>query len=129
MPPSSPIKVLVVDDEPSIRRSLLEFLNDFNFMASSADSAEEALEMIANNDFHVGIIDLRLPGMNGDVLIKNAHQINPQMKFLIHTGSVGYQITQELINSGMKPEHVFLKPLSDLNVITDTLQELFSTNK
>jgi DNA-binding NtrC family response regulator len=129
MPPSSPIKVLVVDDEPSIRRSLLEFLNDFNFVASSADSAEEALEMITNNDFHVGIIDLRLPGMNGDVFIKNAHQINPQMKFLIHTGSVGYQITQELINSGMKPEHIFLKPLSDLNVIADTLQELFSTNK
>jgi len=129
MPLLSPIKVLVVDDEPSIRRSLREFLDDFNFAVTSSDSAEEALKLIANNDFHVGIIDLRLPGMNGDVLIKSAHQMKPHMKFLIHTGSVGYQITQELISAGMKPEHVFLKPLPDLNLIADAIQKLFSTNR
>jgi len=129
MSPLSPIKVLVVDDEPSIRRSLREFLDDFNFDVTSADSAEGALKLIADNDYHVGIIDLRLPGMNGDALIKNAHQMNPQMKFLIHTGSVGYQITQELINAGMKSEHIFLKPLPDLNLIVDAIQKIFSTDR
>jgi DNA-binding NtrC family response regulator len=125
MSSSSLIKVLVVDDEPSIRKSLQEFLDDFNFAVTSADSAEAALKLIAVHHFDVGIIDLRLPGMNGDVLIKNAHQMNPKMKFIIHTGSVGYQISQELLNAGMKPEHVFLKPLPDLNMITDAIREFF----
>jgi DNA-binding NtrC family response regulator len=125
MSSSSLIKVLVVDDEQSIRRSLQEFLDDFNFAVTTADSAEAALKLIADHHFDVGIIDLRLPGMNGDVLIKNAHQMNPKMKFIIHTGSVGYQISQELLNAGMKPEHVFLKPLPDLNMIADAIREFF----
>lgn len=129
MPPSSSIKVLVVDDEPSIRRSLLEFLDDFNYHVTAADSGEEALKLIAIHHYDVGIIDLRLPGMNGDVLIKNAHQINPHMKFIIHTGSVGYQISQELIDAGMRPEHVFLKPLPDLNLIANAIREFFLTNQ
>lgn len=126
---SSLIKVLVVDDESSIRRSLQEFLDDLNFSVTSADSAEAALKLIAEHNFDVGIIDLRLPGMNGDVLIKNAHQLNPKMKFIIHTGSVGYQISQEMLNAGMKPEHIFLKPLPDLNMITDAIREFFPEKK
>ena len=122
---SSSIKILVVDDEPSIRGSLLEYLDDLNYDVTSAGSGEEALELIAGNRYNLGIIDLRLPGMNGDVLIKNAHQIDPEMQFIIHTGSIGYKISQDLINIGMKPEHVFLKPLTDLSKISKTIQKLF----
>jgi DNA-binding NtrC family response regulator len=124
---SSSIKILVVDDEPSIRRSLLEYLDDLDYDVASADSGEEALKLITENHYNLGIIDLRLPGINGDVLIKHAHQINPEMQFIIHTGSIGYKLSQDLLNIGMKPENVLLKPLADLSQIANTIQKLFFT--
>ena len=47
----SSIRVLVIDDEPAICLSLTAFLEDYGFKASSAESAEEALDLMKNNEF------------------------------------------------------------------------------
>ena len=81
---SSPIRVLVVDDEPSIRNSLVEFLEDCQFQVASADSAETALELIVQAPVDVDLVDIRLPKLDGDSFIIQAHERWPQMQFLIH---------------------------------------------
>lgn len=120
----SRIRVLVVDDESAIRHSLAAFLEDFDFQVFVAASAEEALEMLAAGSFHVGVIDLRLPGMSGDVLIPLAYEIDPCMRFMIHTGSSGFNMTGELARTGLRPEHIFLKPLPDMSVLVEALETL-----
>jgi CheY-like chemotaxis protein len=70
---SSQTRVLVVDDEPSIRNSLVEFLQDFQFDVLSADSAEGALDLIARLPIDVAVVDIRLPRLDGDSLILQAH--------------------------------------------------------
>lgn len=118
------IRALVIDDESSIRESLTEFLEDFDFDVTPAESAEEALDLLSDKVFDVAVVDLRLPGMSGETMIVKAHEINPGMRFLIHTGSVDYRLSKTLTKIGMKPEHLFLKPLPDLTILVDRIQEL-----
>lgn len=122
----SQIRVLLVDDEPSICRSLVGFLDDSGFPTDFALSAEEALGMLAEKTYEVLIVDLRLPGMSGEALILNAHKINPDMHFLINTGSVEFSLSEELKQIGMSFEHVFLKPLLDMQILITGIEKLFT---
>jgi len=121
---SSQIRVLVVDDEPSIRNSLVEFLEDCQFDVSSADSAENALDLIAHTPVDVALVDIRLPKLDGDSFIIKAHERCPQMQFLIHTGSVEYKLPDELKRFGVTHDHVFLKPQMDLSVFETAIRGL-----
>lgn len=121
------IRVLVVDDEPSIRNSLVEFLEDCQFDVSAADSAEGALDLIARIPIDVALVDIRLPKLDGDSLIIQAHQLRPRMRFLIHTGSVEYKLPEEMKSIGVTQEHVFLKPQMDLSVFKDAIRTLMSS--
>jgi len=117
-------RVLVVDDELSIRSSLAGYLDDYEYEVAVAESAEQALELIRQVSFDVAVIDLRLPGMSGEALILQAHAMYPAMRFLIHTGSVGYGLSEKLRKIGLRPEHVLLKPLPDLAVVVAGIENL-----
>jgi len=124
MSSQSPLRVLVVDDELSVRQSLEGFLDDFGFIVVVASSAEEALGMLETNPVDVAIVDLRLPGKSGEAFIIQAHESFPKIYFLIHTGSVDYNLGDDLLRIGMSHDHVFLKPLPDLNVLVDSINKI-----
>jgi len=54
--------ILVVDDEPIVRESIRDWLKDAGYQVATAETGEEALEMIEKQDFSVMILDVRLPG-------------------------------------------------------------------
>jgi len=118
------IKVLIVDDDPAVNKSLVNFLEDFDFDPASVLSAEDALDLARSQLFEVGIIDLRLPKMDGDQLILELHKIQPDLKYLIHTGSTEFILTDELMSLGIEQQHILNKPLPDMNVIVDFIQQL-----
>ncbi len=117
-------RVLVVDDEPSIRSSLMGFLEDAGCEVCQAESGEQAFDALAACRCDVAIVDLRLPKMSGDTFIVQAHKISPGTRFLIYTGSVGYLLPDELLKVGLRQEHVFLKPVPDLSVFADAVARL-----
>lgn len=125
----SNINVLIVDDEHFILESLTGFLEDFDFKVFRAESGEEALEVLKQEKFQAAIIDLRLPGMSGDVLIRKIHKSYPDIRFVIHTGSVGYMLSEELKAIGMKTDHVFFKPMPDLTILVETVVSLVKNKK
>ena len=120
----SEIRILVIDDEPVICDSLVGFLEDCEFAVSSAGNAEEALEYLQVGRFDLAIVDLRLPGMSGEDFIRKAHAIAPEIKYVIHTGSVNYRLSSDLMQIGIKPEHLLLKPQTDLSTFIDIIQQL-----
>ena len=120
----SDIHVLVIDDELAICLSLTAFLEDYGFNASSAKSAEKALELMENNAYDVCIVDLRLPGMNGEKLILEARTRYPDQRHIIYTGSISYTLPDPLQALGMRPEHVFLKPIRVLTLLIKAIQAL-----
>ncbi|NOY13090.1 MAG: response regulator [Deltaproteobacteria bacterium] len=119
-------RILIVDDEASIRESLAEFLRDYHVNTETASDAEEALEMLAADDtFDLLLVDLRLPGMSGEQLILKAHQLKPELRFLIHTGSIDYRLSNALITLGLSSKQIIQKPLTDLSSLIDKIEELF----
>lgn len=114
--------VLVVDDEELIRMNLVAYLEDEEIEAVSTHSGENALSILENKEFDVGIIDMRLPGMNGNELIVAAGQRWPNMRFIIHTGSTEYRLPQGLVDLGMEDAHVFLKPMQDMGRLVKLVQ-------
>jgi DNA-binding NtrC family response regulator len=117
-------RILVLDDELSIRESLSDFLEDFDFQVNSAETAETALEILKKNEIDVAIVDMRLPGIDGNSFIVQAHNLSPQTKFIIHTGSVNYHMTQEVRKVGVMEDFVFLKPIGNLMTFVDAIQRL-----
>jgi len=122
------IRVLVVDDEVSIRESLKGFLEDHEYDVVAAGTAEESLTYISESEFSAAIIDLRLPRMNGETLIKRASQLRPEMRFIIHTGSLDYTLSKELMTIGMSKEDVFYKPVHNLSLIVEGIKRILDRN-
>jgi len=118
-------RVLVVDDEPLIVAGLRVFLEDEGMRVGTAGSGEEAVT-IARNDsgYDVCIMDMRLPGMNGDNTIRTLHEICPDLKFIIHTGSADYAIPDDLRLLGIDESTFFAKPLCDMTPLADKVAVL-----
>ncbi|MGB5217203.1 MAG: response regulator [Smithella sp.] len=120
----SNIKVLVVDDEMAVCSNVAAFLEDEGFTVFSALSGEEALDFLLKQKIDVAIVDMRLPGIDGDTLILKAHEVQPVLKFLIHTGSTNYSLPGSLEEIGVKKTQIFRKPLLDMSVLTKSILKL-----
>jgi len=118
-------RVVVVDDDLPIRISLGGYLRDRDIDVLLTATAEETLELLQQETIDLLIVDIRLPGMDGNALILRAHKIQPSAKFLIHTGSTNYDVPEELAELGVKIEDVFQKPLADMSVIFNAIKRQF----
>ena len=82
---SSPLRILIVDDEPLIRDGLCRFL-DKNSSVMTVGSAEEALEEIRTQHYDLCFLDVILPGMNGVEAMKIIKELSPSTKVAIMSG-------------------------------------------
>ena len=77
--------VLIVDDEPIVRESIRDWLKDAGYQVATAESGEEALEMIEKQDFSVMVVDIRLPGQTGIMVLEEVKAQRPWIKSIIIT--------------------------------------------
>jgi DNA-binding NtrC family response regulator len=94
------LPVLVVDDEKNMRRSLETVLSDEGYGAQVAESAEEALDLIAREDFFMVITDVRLGGMSGYELLKKIQEQKPELPVLMLTAYATPRLAVEAIKAG-----------------------------
>src|SRR5215469_254584 len=92
--------VLVVDDERNMRRSLETVLIGEGYAARVAESAEEALGLLASQDFFMVITDARLGGMSGYDLLKKIHDRKPELPVLMLTAYATPKLAVEAIRAG-----------------------------
>lgn len=122
----SEITILLVDDEPDLARSLADYLEDCDFTTCIAGNGEKGLTLL-DQGVDLAIVDLRLPGMAGTEFIRQAKERQPGMHFFIHTGSADFSVNKECEGLGLKPEHLFLKPVQDLTILVDAIDSLFGS--
>lgn len=119
------LRVLVVDDEVLVAGTLQAYLEDEGMDVRSAGSAEEALTLVQEGeDFDVCIMDMRLPGMDGDAAIRRLHRVRPRMRYIIHTGTAGYGVPDDLRALGIGNHQLFMKPLPDMAPLVKTIHSL-----
>jgi CheY-like chemotaxis protein len=80
------LQILVVDDEPSVRRAVKLLLEHAGHKVWDADGGESALQQLAQRKFDIVITDFSMPGMPGDQLIARIRQILPAQPIILLTG-------------------------------------------
>ena len=119
------LRVLVVDDEPLIASSVRAFLEDEGMEVKSVGSAEQALSLLRQEcAFQVVIVDMRLPGMDGNAAIRAFNALCPGLRFIIHTGSPGYTLPDDLRALGLGEGNLFRKPVLDMEPLATTVRDL-----
>jgi CheY-like chemotaxis protein len=85
---TSPVTVLVVDDEPFVRVVVAEALAEVGYLILEAEDAEAALDLLnANPNIGVLVTDVRLAGgLDGHQLAIEAYGLCPDLKVIFMTG-------------------------------------------
>jgi len=118
-----PIKILVVDDDESIRSMLVVLFQSLKCIVHSAKNGKEALRIYQNQSdaFELVILDFRMPVMDGKAAFEKIRSINPTQKILMISGSENDPDLQKIIIK----EHVsFLGKPFQIEDIIGELNEL-----
>ena len=75
-----PSRVLVVDDEPGIRESLTDILEDEGYEAAAVESGEDCLSLLSEKTYHVVLLDIWLPAMDGLETLEHIQQLDPSRR-------------------------------------------------
>ena len=118
-------KILLVEDDSVIASCLQAYLEDDGMKVESVSSGEEALAVARNGStFDVCIVDMRLPGLDGDAAIRTLHNLRPSLRFVMQTGSSNYSIPDDLRAIGISEDQLFIKPLSDMEPLAAKVRAL-----
>ena len=79
-------RILIVDDDPTIRSAVCTWLEDKSFEVVVKDGAESGLDAIGNNTFDLMIIDIFMPHMCGFESIRIFHERAPSVPLIAMSG-------------------------------------------
>lgn len=117
-----PRQFLIIDDEESIRQSIAAYMEDEGYVVFQASSGEQALDIVKENAIDDAVVDIRLPGIDGNKFMIEARKIRPDIKFVVHTGSADYMPPDAVKALGVTSDKVLIKPASDLGVLHEALK-------
>jgi len=114
--------ILIVEDETITREAIRDWLTDGGYQVETAEAGEKALEFIAEQDFGIVILDLKLPGKDGIEVLRQAKEKRPHLKGVIITAYPSVETAVEATKEGALD---YLPKPFDLNqlerIIRDTL--------
>ena len=94
------VRILIVDDEFSVRHSLTAWFEDEGYTVGVASSGKEALAKLAENKWDIFFLDLKMPGMSGLELQKKIKEIQPDGTIIIITAFASVESAVEAMQSG-----------------------------
>lgn len=105
-----PLRILLVDDEPAIRRALSTTLNELGFQTTEASRGEEALLLIRSEIFNAVLLDLKMPGLGGMQTLARLRALAPRLPILMLTVQDAEQDKVEALEAGA--DDYITKPFS-----------------
>jgi bidirectional [NiFe] hydrogenase diaphorase subunit len=112
--------ILLVEDEAVMRESVRDWLADVGYQVATAEDGEEALKTIAEQEFGLIILDLRLPGKDGLEVLKEAKARQPQLKGIVITAYPSVETAVEAIKRGAVD---YLPKPFDLNYLEEVIRQ------
>jgi ActR/RegA family two-component response regulator len=92
--------ILIVEDETIMRESVRDWLTDIGYQVETAETGEQALEILGEKDFGLLILDLRLPGKDGIQILREARSRRPKLRGIIITAYPSVETAVEAIKDG-----------------------------
>jgi len=93
-------RLLIVDDELSVRDSLAKWFSEEGYYVAAAESASEALTRVAEQTFDVALVDIKMRGTDGIELQRRLHEIYPDMLVIIMTGYASVETAIAALKNG-----------------------------
>jgi two-component system response regulator AtoC len=108
--------VLVVDDEESMRHLLNVILTDRGYEVRAVSNGEDALRELSSRDYDLVLSDVRMPRMDGLVLLRRALELHPELTFIVMSAYGTHDTAIEAMKAGaydyvskpFKPDEVVL---------------------
>ena len=114
--------VLVVDDEPSMRKLVAAMLTDSGVACGTAASGEEALGVLEQKEVVAILADLHMPVLSGMELLMQVRPRYPDLAFLVVTGEHDVRVGIEAMRNGA--DDYLVKPLQPEVVLTSLQRAL-----
>ena len=116
------IRVLLVDDEEELVTTLAERLGLRGIDAEWVTTCEEALKMLPHKQFHLAVLDVKMPRMSGLALKRKMEAVAPGMKFIFMTGH-GSERDFEEGSAEAGASYYLLKPV-DIESLAEKIREM-----
>lgn len=115
--------ILIVDDEPEIRKLVSAMVGHFGYTVLTADSGEHALTLYKNHNGPVELLitDVIQPGMSGPMLADKLSAIQPDIKVLYISGYDNTHVVQKYV---VEKGHALLTKPFSLDAMKQKLTEL-----
>jgi CheY-like chemotaxis protein len=101
--------ILVVDDAVDTCRNLADLFEDLGYRVETAEDGQFALEKTRQQRYDLGLLDLRMPGMDGLTLCRHLQRMQPRMVRLIVTAYGDPDLSAEARAAGAR--YVVPKPI------------------
>ena len=108
--------ILIVDDEPNLRRSLGLILQRAGFTITTASNAGEVIQLLQAGAFDLTFLDIKLPDQNGIQLLTKIRDLYPDMPVLILTAHATLDTAIEAVRAGARD--YLLKPIDPENILS-----------
>jgi len=113
-------KLLIVDDEDQILQALQTFFSLRGYDVATCMEAEIALERVRMEKFHVALLDINMPGLNGIELLRHVREARPTVQVVMMTAYTTIEKAITCIEEGACD--YLLKPFQDLDELASVVQ-------
>ena len=115
-------KILIIDREPDIRKTLEALLTKNGYQVKSAGESEEALRSIKSESIQLVITDMRIPGANGLEFIRQIKELNDDIEIILLTGCPNIDsIIQVMRDDGAFD--LLMKPLNNIDLLIKSIEK------
>ena len=113
-------RILIVDDDQSIRATVKALLEDQGYDVEEATTGKEAIRKTQEGTYNLALLDIRLPDMEGVELLKLMKGHIPKMRKIMVTGYPSIQNAAESLNK--EADAYLIKPV-DVDVLLETVRD------
>ena len=110
-----PVRVLVVDDEPTLLRALEALLKKKGYDVVGLDSPIVATQKLAAEDFDVALLDIKMPQLSGLELLNAVKHRRPEIEVIMMTGHATVETALQAVKSGAYD--YLTKPFEDVELV------------
>ncbi|MCC5905910.1 MAG: sigma-54-dependent Fis family transcriptional regulator [Balneolaceae bacterium] len=123
---SSNSKILITDDEKSIRNALREILEFESYSVLEAENGEQALSMIRNEAIDLVMLDIKMKGIDGIEVLGKIKELKPELPVIMISGHGTIKIAVEATKTGAFD---FLEKPPDLNRLLISIRNALKSSE
>jgi len=127
MKPPPPLRILVIDDDTTVRESIRFHLEDLDHAVAEAADGRQGLEQFARESPDIVLVDLRMPVLDGHRVLEKLSRDAPDTPLIVISGTGRISDTVEALRLGAWD--YILKPINDLSILDHAIAKTMERSR